>query len=659
MNYQIATILFDIRNRNLSRGSVIVRLEPKPFLLLQALVEADGNTLSRDQLIEQIWDGRIISESAINKTVSMLRQHLASLDEDLEFIETIPKLGYRLVVTAETLTIQPNVKQTPHNWVIIAAGMVLLVSILVAVTYYVSNPSHTTSIVKPERVVAQQGLEVSVSTAPQAKQFSYLHVLPDGIAELWLANRHSQQKVWKAHIKTQALSQNAKRLAYVESKPTCQIKVLNLDSAKHHTLFPCQDVENIKLQWADNDSTLVYRKRANIHSGYAIYSYNLNTKQHKQLTLPPTQGNLRGDHLFSLSPDNKQLAVAKYQGENQHQVTLYHYPRIEVIKHLSIPLDISAITWSHDAEKIFFTDDRTLYQLPIDQGTVTAMHEFTAPIESLANLGSTNNALLVNQYRIPTVIQHFNHETKDISTLVENGAQNRLPRANSLEQLWYISDRANQSSLWYGQAHHAEQHQASNLPNGFSFQRYQLNKAGDAILYELDDAIYQTSIKLNQTDLLVGKDRKPYVANYNEEDDAIIYSSEQSGSWQLWEFNLTTQTHQMLTKQGGYSGYSDNDVLYFTKFTQPGIWQLKDGKESELIADVPIVNWLNWKLVDEYLYYFKDNAIWRYHLNTEQTTRYFPAPANFLHQYDVLKNGDIIFAATKDLQGELWKIEIP
>lgn len=64
---------------------------------LVALASAKGAILTRDELIARCWDGRIVGEGAIQRVISLLRQIAAATGGAFE-IETIPKVGYRLIV---------------------------------------------------------------------------------------------------------------------------------------------------------------------------------------------------------------------------------------------------------------------------------------------------------------------------------------------------------------------------------------------------------------------------------------------------------------------------------------------------------------------------------------------------------------------------------
>lgn len=65
--------------------------------VLIALVEADGAVVSRDDLIQRCWEGRVVSEDAINRCIGQLRRLAKNGDEPCFAIECIPRVGYRLL----------------------------------------------------------------------------------------------------------------------------------------------------------------------------------------------------------------------------------------------------------------------------------------------------------------------------------------------------------------------------------------------------------------------------------------------------------------------------------------------------------------------------------------------------------------------------------
>ena len=76
-------------------------LEPKVMQVLVALARQPGTILSRDDLIERCWDGRIVGDASINRVLSLLRAALRETAGDGVSVETVPRVGYRLLVDGE------------------------------------------------------------------------------------------------------------------------------------------------------------------------------------------------------------------------------------------------------------------------------------------------------------------------------------------------------------------------------------------------------------------------------------------------------------------------------------------------------------------------------------------------------------------------------
>ncbi|MFZ5748353.1 MAG: winged helix-turn-helix domain-containing protein [Pseudomonadota bacterium] len=90
-------------------------IEPRVMQVLVALAEAQGGILSRADLTERCWDGRIVGEDAINRVLSRLRRVSAGIGAGAFHVETLTKVGYRLVRegTAETTRAPANAGQAP------------------------------------------------------------------------------------------------------------------------------------------------------------------------------------------------------------------------------------------------------------------------------------------------------------------------------------------------------------------------------------------------------------------------------------------------------------------------------------------------------------------------------------------------------------------
>ena len=104
-------------------------LEPRVMQVLVALARARGETVTRDDLIASCWGGRIVGEDAITRVISRLRRHSEGVGRDGWTMETVTKVGYRLLPfpeAAEPATGNTPVSQGRRRWVLAGAGAAAL-----------------------------------------------------------------------------------------------------------------------------------------------------------------------------------------------------------------------------------------------------------------------------------------------------------------------------------------------------------------------------------------------------------------------------------------------------------------------------------------------------------------------------------------------------
>lgn len=72
-------------------------IEPRVMQVLVALARSGGAIVTRDELIAWCWSGRIVSDDAINRSLSRLRQIASGIGNGSFAVETIPRVGYRII----------------------------------------------------------------------------------------------------------------------------------------------------------------------------------------------------------------------------------------------------------------------------------------------------------------------------------------------------------------------------------------------------------------------------------------------------------------------------------------------------------------------------------------------------------------------------------
>jgi YD repeat-containing protein len=112
--YEFGPFRLDTAERLLLRDGQHVPLTPKAFETLLILVENCGHVIDKDELLKKVWPDTFVEEVNLAKNVSYLRKVLGG-EEAAQYIETIPKRGYRFVVSVKDVCDESGVWSSPAD----------------------------------------------------------------------------------------------------------------------------------------------------------------------------------------------------------------------------------------------------------------------------------------------------------------------------------------------------------------------------------------------------------------------------------------------------------------------------------------------------------------------------------------------------------------
>jgi DNA-binding winged helix-turn-helix (wHTH) protein/tetratricopeptide (TPR) repeat protein len=112
VEFRLGPLTVQPSTRRIYCGDRFETIEPRVMRVLVALGEKPGRVLSRDELIELSWDGQLVTDNAITRVVSRLRHALDDLSQGSVSIETITKVGFRLIVDVAPAVGEPPLHTT-------------------------------------------------------------------------------------------------------------------------------------------------------------------------------------------------------------------------------------------------------------------------------------------------------------------------------------------------------------------------------------------------------------------------------------------------------------------------------------------------------------------------------------------------------------------
>ena len=97
MRYAFEDYVIDSNRRELTRGAELIAVGPRVFDLLLHLVRNPEHVVSKDELLDTVWAGRIVSESTLARHINAARKAIGDSGQNQRLLRTIARKGFRFV----------------------------------------------------------------------------------------------------------------------------------------------------------------------------------------------------------------------------------------------------------------------------------------------------------------------------------------------------------------------------------------------------------------------------------------------------------------------------------------------------------------------------------------------------------------------------------
>ncbi len=185
-----------------------VSLTPKVFDTLQVFVEHAGRLLEKDELMQKIWQDRVVEESNLTFNIKMLRRALNDDAHEPRFIETVPRRGYRFIAEVKESSSSINTRiesdaspaparpKSKRLYLSIAALFVLMASALVIALS-----------IGRGRIVRSSSPAPILSTPFKSEKFSttervHAVITPDGNYVAYTGETEGKENIWLRKLET-------------------------------------------------------------------------------------------------------------------------------------------------------------------------------------------------------------------------------------------------------------------------------------------------------------------------------------------------------------------------------------------------------------------------------------------------------------------------
>ena len=110
-----ANITIDTHNQLLVRNGETIKLAPKVYDVLLYCCQNAQRIISKDELMDEVWSGTLVTDNAISRTLAKVRKALDDDPKEPKFIVTVPRKGYRMLASITELASLPDDTIIKHD----------------------------------------------------------------------------------------------------------------------------------------------------------------------------------------------------------------------------------------------------------------------------------------------------------------------------------------------------------------------------------------------------------------------------------------------------------------------------------------------------------------------------------------------------------------
>jgi transcriptional activator of cad operon len=605
-------------------------VEPRIFELLVYFCRHPNVPISRDSLIENVWQQRIVGHAAINRAVSELRKIIELDPSKPVFIKTISKVGYQLDANFSIIedlqdqnhAIGPNGIANISKPPVLAMLFSVVTLLALSASYFMFDTVEKVSFShnKAKPITSMKGTAFRGALSDKGDDLVFLYK-PEANSspQIWLSQGENppQQLTADSFYYTFAIFGTDNKVFATRfnnlHQRSCEIVAIDINSKHVEPLLACAERAITIIDYDDAKEVLYFNSREDVNAPFSVYTYHLQTQRLQQLTFPYGDGNIRGDYLLALSPDATHLAVFEYQNNSKSILKVIDLASKRIIRHAQEFDNPVGLSWLDD-NTIVSTDNNGLLAYDI----VNMQHHSITSGNDIghSHANAVTSQIIFDKGRTIANIYQFQLDKNDVfssaKAITHSGFMNFRPKyANTSLKKAYISTDDGDYSVMIAPTT-GTPYQASLKTPINNFGNLHWSPDDKYLIASINNQLHLFDEKEKKWQILLSELNSIHFVYYSDEQH-ILFSSDHSGDWQIWSYDLVSHSLSQITKAGGYSvqGNIKNDYIYLTKFNHPGIYKLNllSHEETSLLEDFKITSWNKWVLRSGDIYYIAKSGI--------------------------------------------------
>ena len=626
----------------LTQGRKVITLEHRVMRVLVCLAKHAPEPLTRDQLLQMAWPDLYTSEHSLTTVISELRKVFEDDPRNPQVIETIRKIGYRLLLLpVKVLESQPQVQmpqelQPPKNRRWPYALLLLAAGLLIA--FWPAPPKPVLGVqsqITTRPLTSYPGGEFDPNPNPTGTAMAFVWTGEEKNFDIYLKDlngetprRLTQKKDFDG---SPVWSPDGTSVAYMGSnRQDCGIYITSLTGGDTRRVTQCTFHDESAMDWSPDGKTLVFTDRVSFDTPSFLNLVDLATGTVTRLTEPTPD--MVGDRDPCFSPDGRSIAfvrgtlfstvapeISQVYGDiftmdlatrALHQVTFEN-------------VEIPGLTWTQDGTALIFASNR-------DGGDYG--------LWMVKQLGGPPQHLLRGKelVRNPILLPHTNHliyEDWERDTNIWRLSlqwDTDAPKPGTAEpfiqstrweshpefspdgtQIAFASQRTGSTEIWVCDADGQQAWRLTNF-NGSYVNVPRWSPDGKTLAFEVrhqgQSHIYVQALQPNATPRKITEGTHYHLApNWSQDGTTLYFGSNRNGTWQVWAQVLGGTSQTLITPDGGFYAQEWGDTVFFTQLNQAGIWKIPAGGGSaELVIELTFrQDWDNWTLREQGIYFLR------------------------------------------------------
>ena len=609
MRWQIEAFVFCEKQQTLSIEQEVLQLEPMVVELLAYFCRHTNQIISRDQLIEQVWGGRLITDNAVTKVINKLRKNLNDDPRKPRFIATLPKKGYKFIASASELVtenitdiasnktsqvapaephtqiISISKEKSPFTRPLFFLGLIVL---SVWITVLIQTDKVHSPITQVKALTRSAGNETWPQVSPNGNYLAYME-FGDKRINLWVKSLIDEKSVEITHGKENELgvgpaswNSDGSKLAYlVASSNSCQYYVREISGlilGEPELIHNCPAGSFGRISFTHDDNRVVYTESDD--SPYTLFEMNLATGVKRRLNQP--EQFLGGNSQFDLHPTKNTLLISspdKQQWEGYYSLDLETDELTLLFKQDAY---ICCGIWDHSGERVVLMGDHPAYQMVSydrngndKQVIYSGSQQLRGPQRHINGKDYLFIAGYVNQNAL-----YYDFETQSDIFVANTSVDDRLAVfSEHNDQIAFIGLSTGNEEVWLTDKQGSQLTKLTQFNDSRHIISLLWSSSGNYLLGLSLNQIYLIDSKTGDSEIL----KIPQVEIRGlswKSDQVIAYSTKRKSTWRVNYYDI--KTHQV--------SY-ENPKWAFIKYTADPddmLWQAKNGDLFVTIEQTPL-----------------------------------------------------------------------